>query len=50
MEPTMRAAAWRLVAAGEVEIPQNGVVVDPSITKGPIRIRRTRRCGREAIG
>lgn len=39
MEPA-RAAARRLVAAGEVEITQHGRVVDPSTAKGPIRIRR----------
>lgn len=39
MEPA-RAAARRLVAAGEVEITQQGQVVDPSTAKGPIRIRR----------
>lgn len=42
MEPA-RAAARRLVAAGEVEITQAGHVVDPSTAKGPIRIRRTDR-------
>lgn len=41
MEPA-RAAARRLVAAGEVEITQRGRVVDPSTAKGPIRIRRRR--------
>lgn len=41
MEPA-RAAARRLVAAGEVEITQGGRVVDPSTCKGPIRIRRSR--------
>lgn len=35
-----RAAARRLVAAGEVEIVQRGQVVDPSTAKGAIRIRR----------
>jgi hypothetical protein len=35
-----RMAARRLVAAGCVEITQNGQVVDPSTAKGPIRIRR----------
>ncbi|MFG1927158.1 DUF3253 domain-containing protein [Cryptosporangium sp. NPDC048952] len=40
MEP-VRAAARRLVAAGEVEITQGGEVVDPETAKGPIRIRRT---------
>jgi hypothetical protein len=39
MEPA-RAAARRLVEAGEVEITQGGRVVDPSTAKGPIRIRR----------
>jgi hypothetical protein len=39
MEPA-RAAARRLVNAGEVEIVQGGTVVDPSTAKGPIRIRR----------
>ncbi|MHA7139940.1 DUF3253 domain-containing protein [Arthrobacter sp. Sr33] len=37
-----RDAAKRLVAAGEVEITQGGAVIDPSIIKGPIRIRRRR--------
>ena len=36
MEPA-RAAARRLVAAGEVEVTQRGAVVDPSTAKGPIR-------------
>lgn len=40
MEPA-RAAARRLVAAGEVEIVQKGQVVDPSTAKGPIRVRRS---------
>ena len=40
VEPA-RAAARRLVAAGEVEITQRGQVVDPSTARGPIRIRRT---------
>lgn len=39
MEPA-RAAARRLVAAGEVEIVQRGRAVDPSTAKGAIRIRR----------
>lgn len=34
-----RAAAGRLVATGEVEITQGGVVVDLSSARGPIRIR-----------
>lgn len=41
MEPA-RAAARRLVAAGEVEITQGGCVVDPSTAKGPIRVRSRR--------
>jgi hypothetical protein len=41
MEPA-RAAARRLVAAGEVVITQGGAVVDPSTARGPIRIRRVR--------
>ncbi|KAA9089218.1 DUF2256 and DUF3253 domain-containing protein [Microbacterium radiodurans] len=41
MEPARRAAR-RLVADGEVEITQRGVVVDPSTARGPIRIRRAR--------
>jgi len=40
MEPA-RAAARRLVAAGDVEITQRGQRVDPSTAKGPIRIRLT---------
>ncbi len=39
MEPARRAAR-RLVDAGEVEITQQGRVVDPSTAKGPIRIRK----------
>jgi hypothetical protein len=35
-----RAAARRLVAAGEIVMAQRGVVVDPSRAKGPIRLRR----------
>jgi hypothetical protein len=38
-----RAAARRLVAAGQVEVTQGGAVVDPSTAKGPIRVRRVRR-------
>lgn len=41
LEPA-RAAARRLVAAGEVDITQGGHVVDPSTAKGPVRIRRHR--------
>jgi hypothetical protein len=39
MDP-VRAAAQRLVAAGEVETTQRGQVVDLATVKGPIRIRR----------
>ena len=39
----VRAAARHLEAAGEVEILQGGVVVDPDTAKGPIRIRRKTR-------
>lgn len=39
MEPA-RAAARRLVSAGKIVITQQGVVVDPSKAKGPIRLRR----------
>lgn len=35
-----RAAAQRLVDAGEVDITQGGEVVDGATAKGPIRIRR----------
>ena len=38
MEPA-RAAARRLVAAGQIDITQGGRVVDPSTAKGPIRLR-----------
>lgn len=41
MEPARRAAR-RLVAQGVVEITQEGMVVDPSTVKGPIRIRVVR--------
>lgn len=41
MEP-VRRAAWRLVAAGEVEVTQGGRPVDPDAARGPIRIRRVR--------
>ena len=40
MEPARRAAR-RLVERGQVEIIQQGRVVDPSTAKGPIRLRRT---------
>ncbi|WP_084141197.1 DUF3253 domain-containing protein [Cryobacterium roopkundense] len=41
MEPARRAAR-RMVARGELQITQGGVVVDPSRAKGPIRLRRPR--------
>jgi hypothetical protein len=41
MEPA-RAAARRLVAAGEVEMTQSGRAVDPSAARGPVRIRKAR--------
>ena len=41
MDPA-RAAARRLVAAGQVEITQGGEVVDLDSARGPIRIRRVR--------
>lgn len=39
MEPARRAAR-RLVAAGTVEITQQGRPVDPSTAKGPVRLRK----------
>ena len=44
MEPARRAAR-RMVAAGTIEILQQGRVVDPSSAKGPIRLRRVRSVG-----
>ncbi len=44
LEPA-RAAARRLVAAGDIDIVQGGRVVDPSTAKGPIRLRRRRPAG-----
>ena len=44
MEPARRAAR-RMVAAGSLEILQQGRVVDPSTAKGPIRLRRSRSVG-----
>ncbi|MHA6761270.1 DUF3253 domain-containing protein [Streptacidiphilus sp. PAMC 29251] len=41
MEPTRRAA-WRLAAAGKVQITQGGHPITPAQARGPIRIRRTR--------
>lgn len=37
-----RSAARRLTARGELEITQQGRVVDPSTARGPIRLRRVR--------
>ena len=34
-----RQAAYRLVAAGRIEVTQRGKVVDPSGARGPIRLR-----------
>ncbi|MFD8257363.1 DUF3253 domain-containing protein [Streptomyces griseoluteus] len=42
MEPARRAA-WRLVAAGEVEVTRSGQPVEESEARGPVRIRRARR-------
>jgi hypothetical protein len=39
MEPA-RGAARRLAAQGEIVITQRGKVIEPSTTKGPIRLRR----------
>ena len=41
MEPA-RAAARRLVEAGEAEVTQRGEVVDPDSVRGPIRVRPIR--------
>ena len=38
----VRRAARRLVAAGEVEIVQQGKVMDPSTARGAFQIRRVR--------
>lgn len=40
--PRVRAAANRLVAAGEVVMTQQGRVVDPSVARGPVRLRLPR--------
>jgi hypothetical protein len=40
MESARRVAA-RLVEAGEVEMTQQGQVVDPATAKGPVRLRRS---------
>ena len=39
MEPARRAAR-RLVDAGELEMTQQGRVVDPATATGPVRLRR----------
>jgi len=41
MDPTRKAAA-RLVAQGLVDVTQGGEVVDVTIARGPVRIRRHR--------
>jgi len=41
MDPTRQAAA-RLVAQGLVDVTQGGEVVDVTIARGPVRIRRHR--------
>ena len=38
----VRCAARRLVAAGRIEILQNGRAVDPDTARGPIRLRLVR--------
>jgi hypothetical protein len=38
--PRIRAAAQRLADQGTIVITQRGKVIDPSQTKGPIRLRR----------
>lgn len=45
LEPA-REAARRLVAAGRIEITQQGRVVDPSRARGPIRLRLRSRAAR----
>jgi len=45
-----RAAARRLVARGEVDLVQQGRIVDASTAKGPFRIRRTLGNGTERDG
>jgi hypothetical protein len=40
--PAARAAAGRLVVAGDVEVTQGGAVVDVATARGPVRIRRPR--------
>jgi hypothetical protein len=40
--PAARAAAQRLVDAGEVDVTQGGEVVDLATARGPVRIRRRR--------
>jgi hypothetical protein len=39
----VRMAGRRLASSGAVEFTQRGRVIDPSIARGPIRIRRRRR-------
>ncbi len=40
MEPARRAAR-RLVDSGEIEMTQQGEVVDPATATGPVRLRRS---------
>lgn len=42
LEEPARRAARRLVDSGQVQIIQNGSVVDPFTARGPIRIRKVR--------
>ncbi|MCD2193843.1 DUF3253 domain-containing protein [Actinomycetospora endophytica] len=46
MEPARRAAR-RLVDAGEIEMTQQGEVVDPATATGPVRLRRCGSAARE---
>lgn len=40
MEP-VREVAWRLAAAGELEVTQGGEPVERASVRGPIRLRRS---------
>ena len=40
MDPVRRVAA-RMVEVGEVEMTQQGRVVDPATARGPVRLRRS---------
>lgn len=37
--PLIREVASEMVTSGEIEICQKGLVVDPTVAKGPIRLR-----------